>query len=319
MVQSKINRFFSRVGRFAAILHREYVICRFQGYKQNGAAIPERSESVPGISSNCKGNNLNSRVNRSSVRRFLERVTERLRLSQSRKYKKIVTKYFGPEIETNTGPIFLEMYDQIIDRQVYHFEVENDHPYIIDGGANLGLATIFFKQLYPNAEIVAFEPDRSMYATLCKNLAKRGIDDVKLVNSALWSAEVEIMFMAEGTDAGRVVATDECFESYMVPSVRLREYLMRPVDFLKLDIEGAELEVLDDCRDLLTNVRHLFVEYHSFVGHPQRLDSLFEILTVAGFRIWLESPMMGMIQKPMCETSSHMGMDLQLNIFCKRI
>jgi hypothetical protein len=57
--------------------------------------------------------------------------------------------------------------------------------------------------------------------------------------------------------------------------VRLKEYLDRAgrVDLLKMDIEGAEADVLEDCRGSLGGVQHLFVEYHAYTGQPQRLDA----------------------------------------------
>src|SRR5947209_17952551 len=59
----------------------------------------------------------------------------------------------------------------------------------------------------------------------------------------------------------------------------------RPVDFLKLDIEGAETEVLADCADLLGKVENLFVEYHSFSDEPQSIHTLLSVLRGAGFRV----------------------------------
>jgi hypothetical protein len=71
-----------------------------------------------------------------------------------------------------------------------------------------------------------------------------------------------------------------------VRTVRLRDYLDQPIEFLKLDIEGAEVPVLLDCSDRLEQVEHLFVEYHSFIGLPQPLDCLISILRSAGFRFY---------------------------------
>ena len=65
---------------------------------------------------------------------------------------------------------------------------------------------------------------------------------------------------------------------------RLRNLLERKVQLLKLDIEGAELEVLRDCGARLQNVERLFVEHHSFLGRPQQLGEFFGILEAAGFR-----------------------------------
>jgi hypothetical protein len=63
----------------------------------------------------------------------------------------------------------------------------------------------------------------------------------------------------------------------------LRDLLDSPVDFLKIDIEGAEYAVLKDCRDRLQNVRNLFVEYHAAPDEPQRLNEMLSWFSEAGF------------------------------------
>jgi hypothetical protein len=51
----------------------------------------------------------------------------------------------------------------------------------------------------------------------------------------------------------------------MVESVRLRDYLDKPIEMLKIDIEGPEYIILKDCEDVLFNVSYIFIEYHSFM------------------------------------------------------
>ena len=47
---------------------------------------------------------------------------------------------------------------------------------------------------------------------------------------------------------------------------------------LKMDIEGAETDVIADCHDALANVHNVFIEYHSYVDHPQGLASIINTL-----------------------------------------
>ncbi len=86
---------------------------------------------------------------------------------------------------------------------------------------------------------------------------------------------------------------------------------------LKLDIEGAEIDVLADCASLLPNVRNLFVEYHSFASQPQRLNDLFSILGKAGFRVHLQTQFGS--RQPLLARQVQLGMDLQLNVFAYRV
>ena len=62
--------------------------------------------------------------------------------------------------------------------------------------------------------------------------------------------------------AGLKQAKGEDDPKTTVTCVRLKDLLDDDIDFLKIDIEGAEYAVLKDCSDDLTNVKNLFVEYH---------------------------------------------------------
>jgi len=102
-----------------------------------------------------------------------------------------------------------------------------------------------------------------------------------------------------------------------VRAVRLRSYLANePVDLLKIDIEGAETLVLEDCADLLPNVERLFVEYHSFEGRPQTLHQLLAVLSNAGFRVYVAA-VDGSTQS-FVRQARYLGMDMQLNVFATR-
>jgi hypothetical protein len=102
-----------------------------------------------------------------------------------------------------------------------------------------------------------------------------------------------------------------------IQTVRLRDYLCEPIDLLKIDIEGAETEVIIDCTDRLTCVRRLFVEYHSFTGRPQTLNQILTVLRHAGFRVQIHE--VSKTERPFFGISEHLGMDLQLNIFAYRL
>jgi hypothetical protein len=87
---------------------------------------------------------------------------------------------------------------------------------------------------------------------------------------------------------------------------------------LKMDIEGAEIEVLKDCYGSLSNVRNLFVEFHCYVGQPQRLSEITKVLEAAGFRYFIMQPENR--SRPFLNKTNKFNseMDLQLNIFAYR-
>jgi FkbM family methyltransferase len=218
---------------------------------------------------------------------------------------------------------FLSSYREIFQHEIYAFDAERSDPYIIDCGANVGQAIAYWKQRFPAARIHAFEPDVDVYEALAWNCAQRDFDAVELERAAVWVHENGIVFHAEGADAGTVMASEESHNSgmeedseYTVSTVRLRDYLDVPVDFLKLDIEGAETEVLLDCVDGLRHVQHLFVEYHSYVNQEQRIDELLALLRKVGFRIHIHPELTA--DRPFVQRLEHAGMDHRLNIFAYR-
>jgi FkbM family methyltransferase len=237
------------------------------------------------------------------------------RLRALPRFQAAETALLGRNLELVDAASFVFMFGEIFDQQIYRFKAKSETPYIIDGGANIGLSALYFKRLYPQSRIVAFEPDEVIFPVLERNLQTFGHTDVRLLRRALWSKETELNFMSEGADGGRVAQANDR-ENQTVQAVRLRDYLDEPVDFLKLDIEGAETEVLEDCAECLRNVEHLFVEYHSFARQPQTLHRVTGILAAAGFRLHIQiatsSP------QPFISREVYHGMDMQLNIFAFR-
>ena len=122
-------------------------------------------------------------------------------------------------------------------------------------------------------------------------------------------------FVSEGADAGRIT-TSPVSQTIEIAAVRLKDYLSEPIDFLKMDIEGAETEVLCDRADSLSNVSNLFVEYHSISGQRQTIDRLLATLIGAAFRVHIHSTFTS--SNPFSSIDEIFGMDLQLNIFACR-
>jgi hypothetical protein len=107
-------------------------------------------------------------------------------------------------------------------------------------------------------------------------------------------------------------------QTVKVRTERLRNYLNQKTDFLKIDIEGPEVDVLEDCADLLTNVQHLFIEYHSEPVKEQRLDVLLLILKNAGFRVYIREAWSN-LAFPYLKPNHRLAYDMQLNIFGYRV
>jgi hypothetical protein len=141
--------------------------------------------------------------------------------------------------------------------------------------------------------------------------------DVELHNKALWVRDGTIEFHRDGADGGRLNAPHEGNDRTSVECCRLTPFMLgEPVDMLKLDVEGAEVDVLLDCAAALANVRNCFVEYHSFAGQPQRLDELLGVLRQAGFRVQLHTQFES--RHPLVSRRTTLGMDFQADIAAYR-
>ncbi len=223
----------------------------------------------------------------------------------------------GPELQVTDGQSFVAAYRAYFQKESYRFPATSPTPLIIDGGANVGVGVRYWKRLHPTARVIAFECDPASFAALQRNTAD--LHDVTLRPEALWTENGTMEFAAVGADGGHLTAVgtgNRPPQTLRVSATRLRDLLTEPVDLLKLDIEGAETDVLLDCHDRLSCVRHLFVEYHSFADRPQRLGLFFGALEQAGFRVhahpdcWSQQPFIS------CPVSN--GKDFRLNVFCFR-
>src|SRR5439155_26204865 len=159
-------------------------------------------------------------------------------------------------------------------------------PRILDCGANIGVATLFFKRRYPRARVTAYEADPALFAMLDGNLKTNGAADVETRHAAVWIRSGTVTFTCEGSDSGMIESLAGAVqgESRSVPSVRLRDVLAEePVDLLKLDVEGAEDAVLADCEPVLDRVRAIVLDLHEFDASRRQAPTILERLERHGF------------------------------------
>ena len=242
--------------------------------------------------------------------------------AKRRRYRPLNNVSFGGlSFDVPDAPSFFWQYVDIFKNQSYLFRSDTSSPVIYDCGANVGVSVAYFKSLYPDARVVAFEPDKEIYGYLSRNLSRNNLlEDVALHNAAVWTHAKGVSFASDGADGGHV---EECSGGRVVPSVDLKEMLLgeKRVDLLKMDIEGAETVVIPTLKHVLNRVRNLFCEYHSWgterngterngTERNGTLGSILAILDEAGFRYRLV-PVGGSAAAPF----EHQGFPWQVNIF----
>ena len=207
-------------------------------------------------------------------------------------------------------------YREIFEQDIYRVPDLPASPRILDCGANLGLASLFFLRTYPGCHLTALEPDPDIFRMLVANLESHRNPQTRFLNVALTAKAGTYDFHQHRGDSGRL---GHPFGGSTAPAkvegISLDELLSEPVDFLKMDIEGGEVEVLTASR-CLHLARFIFVEYHSFEGHPQELDVVLSRLSKEGFRYWLQNHFTPKNRWAFEENIE--GMDAQINIFARR-
>jgi FkbM family methyltransferase len=183
---------------------------------------------------------------------------------------------------------FLDSYREIFENGIYEFTPHPKKKMILDCGANIGVSVLYLSLNYPDHTIVAFEPDPKLFDILTANVAAFGLSNVTLMNKAVWNKPDLLPFFTDGGLGGRLLTAYEKQTPKQVEAVRLRDFITDEIGFLKVDIEGAEYEVLVDCDDRLAVVDKLFFEYHGPETRRQTLHELLQILQRNNFHYYVK-------------------------------
>jgi len=181
----------------------------------------------------------------------------------------------------------------------YAFD-SGDAPTILDCGANIGMTTLFIKWIHPDSRIVCFEPNPDAFRCLEKNVHDNGLDQVDLHEAAVSDNEGLVTFYS--SESGRTADLEGSIVHSMQPGktlstqqvhcVRLSDYIRDTIDMLKLDVQGAEGEVIEELSkaDKLRLVNSFIIEYHDDRENEQnRLGHLLHLLENAGFSFVIRS------------------------------
>ncbi len=239
--------------------------------------------------------------------------------SKDKRYTRRNIKLLGYRFEVADSIRVIHQFKEMFIDESYKFSSNTENPLIYDCGANVGLSCLYFRRLYPNCKIKAFEADPQIFEILKGNIEKSiGNTNIELFNKAVWTDNAGVLFNQEGADGGKVMMdTLDHKRKIKVESVRLKDLLANEKpDFLKMDIEGAEVDVLLDCGSTLANIQMIFVEYHSSINGPQKLDSLLKLLKETGFRYFIQSTIE--FKSPFDLPWKDLDFDLQLNMYCYR-
>ncbi|MFN3850216.1 MAG: FkbM family methyltransferase [Spirosomataceae bacterium] len=165
----------------------------------------------------------------------------------------------------------------------YNFKADKSNPVIVDCGANVGMATLFFKWLYPNAKIYAFEPQPKTFGYLKSNVEVNNLKDVQIFNLALSNQNGFIDFYIDDSAnlMGSILESRVSGQKVQVECKKLSDIVKEPIDLLKVDVEGAETLIMDDIiqNKLLNkqNIKQILMEYHHKIPNQKSVFGKFLI------------------------------------------
>lgn len=248
-------------------------------------------------------------------KRFFTQIgREKARIKKQPRYKKGTISLFNKNFYYHDNLSFIDTYNEIFENEIYKFNPHDSKKTILDCGANMGLSVLYFSLNYPDHQIIAFEPDDEIFLILEENIKTYNLNNVQLIQKAVWDKEETLEFFTDSGMGGRIGSSFSNHIKKSIQATRLKNYLADDIGFLKIDIEGAESNVLIDCKNDLQSVNYIFFEYHGHYKEPQKLHELLTILYNNGFHYYIKES--STRQKPfiddglICEV-----FDMAINIF----
>ena len=257
-----------------------------------------------------------SKTLRSSQYRRLQIWHYYLRILRAQRFVHGSVRYLRKEILFADRPSFLSEWDMIFVREIYSLPPTLKAPFVIDIGANIGMAGIYFQTMFPSVRGYAIEPDPTIFPLLEQNLRAWG-SLLSPIRAAAADVEADVEFISEGGDGGRLNNSSTPLllgKEFRVPAIKVSCLITQRVDLVKIDVEGAELMVLRDIEAKLGLVDRIFVEAHSFVGGMPPYAEILTILQRAGFRCSIET--VNELHKPFAlPQQSYNGIDGNVHIY----
>lgn len=236
-------------------------------------------------------------------------------IAREPRFKGGVSYLFGKPFKYHDGLSFTSTYREIFQTNIYEFHPSDNSRTILDCGANMGLSVLYFALNYPTHHIVAFEPDPVIFSILQENIKAFGFANVEIHNEAVWNNEETLTFFTDRGMGGRVENSYEGQKPSLIKAIRLKNYINKDVDFLKIDIEGAEDVVIRDCANELSEVNNIFFEYHNNVHSEQTLHELLELIKKEGFHYYIKESYTR--KRPFIDSELTCEVfDMAINVFC---
>lgn len=166
---------------------------------------------------------------------------------------------------------------------------KSESPLIVDVGSNIGQYLYSIKQFYPNARVVCFEPDPIIYKILKKNISN--FKKVKSYNLALSNRNkiVEFYVSNEFSEWSSLHKINDKMTRIQVVAKKGDDVLkdIPQIDLLKIDVEGAELEVLQGMKKTIKLSKYVLIECSlNRIKMKEKTNEIFQLLFSHNFYVY---------------------------------
>jgi FkbM family methyltransferase len=169
------------------------------------------------------------------------------------------------QVTIRPGTTDLRCFNKIFLRDEYQIPFETNPQLIVDAGANIGLASLYFAEKFPQAQIIAIEPESSNYELLLRNCS--GMPNVTPLHAALWNRDTSLQIANPNAEKWAFAVEASLNGASLIKALTIPQILALSghdtIDILKLDIEGAEHALFSDgCEEWLPRVKMIIIELH---------------------------------------------------------
>jgi FkbM family methyltransferase len=175
-------------------------------------------------------------------------------------------------------PVFLrnnasdtQIFTQIFVREELKIDLKNTPKTIIDGGANIGFASVYFKNKYPDSMVYSIEPEKSNYEVLLKNTSF--YNNMVCYNCGIWNIDGKLKIINKDAGNESFIVTeldtsDDDIDAISAITINkiVHDNNILNIELIKLDIEGSEGKVFENnFKDWLAISENILVEIHNWI------------------------------------------------------
>ncbi len=233
-----------------------------------------------------------------------------LKYGNKGRFNNAMVNFMGYRMLVSDHLSFIFQFREIFLEESYNFNTLKKKPIIIDCGSNIGMSVLYYKKMFDEAEIYCIEADSLISNVLLENINLNNLKNVHVISKAAWLNNDGVYFNSDGADGGNISSKGNKIES-----IDFNEFLsgFETIDFIKIDIEGAEKILVPNCFDNLSKCNNIFIEYHTSYQESQNLSEILNGFEKRGYKYFIKSE--NKRESPFINRNEKKAFDLQLNIF----